>query len=93
MREQKGRCFTRILFVQSGTLRIKNPRRFQVIMGFCIECGEITAQPICFECFSRFDLLEADSELENYKAYLLKGLPPASESSSLDLYSEVEEEE
>ena len=42
-----------------------------MIMGFCIECGEVTAQPLCFECFSRFDLLEADSELENYTAYLL----------------------
>ena len=44
----------------------------EINMGFCVECGETTSQPLCFECFSRFDLLEADSELENYKAYLLK---------------------
>ena len=41
-------------------------------MGFCLECGEVTAQQLCFECFSRFDILEADAEFEEYKAYLLK---------------------
>jgi len=41
-------------------------------MGFCLECGEVTAQNLCFECFSRFDILEADAEFEEYKAYLLK---------------------
>ena len=42
-------------------------------MGFCLECGETTAQQLCFDCFSRFDILEADSELEEYQVYLLKG--------------------
>jgi hypothetical protein len=41
-------------------------------MGFCLECGEVTAQQLCFECFSRFDILEADAEFEEYKAYLLR---------------------
>jgi len=44
-------------------------------MGFCLECGEVTAQNLCFECFSRFDILEADAEFEEYKAYLLKSNP------------------
>lgn len=42
-------------------------------MGFCLECGEVTAQKLCFECFSRFDILEADAEFEEYNVYLLKG--------------------
>jgi len=42
-------------------------------MGFCLECGETTAQQLCFDCFSRFDILEADSELEEYQVFLLKG--------------------
>ena len=41
-------------------------------MGFCLECGEVTAQKLCFECFSRFDILEADAEFEEYTAYILK---------------------
>lgn len=41
-------------------------------MGFCLECGETTSQNLCFECFSRFDILEADAEFEEYTAYLLK---------------------
>ena len=41
-------------------------------MGFCLECGDVTAQQLCFECFSRFDILEADAEFDEYKAYLLK---------------------
>lgn len=41
-------------------------------MGFCLECGEVTAQQLCFECFSRFDILEADAEFEEYTAYLMK---------------------
>ena len=44
-------------------------------MGFCLECGETTSQNLCFECFSRFDILEADAEFEEYKAYLLKSNP------------------
>lgn len=35
-------------------------------MGFCLECGEVTAQPLCFECFSRFDIVEADEEFNNF---------------------------
>ena len=35
-------------------------------MGFCVECGEITSQPLCFECFSRFDIVEADEEFNNF---------------------------
>lgn len=42
-------------------------------MGYCVECGEVTAQNLCFDCFSRFDILEADAELEEYRAYILKG--------------------
>lgn len=47
----------------------------KALMGFCLECGEVTAQNLCFECFSRFDILEADAEFEEYKAYLLKSNP------------------
>ena len=47
----------------------------KTLMGFCLECGEVTAQNLCFECFSRFDILEADAEFEEYKAYLLKSNP------------------
>lgn len=42
-------------------------------MGFCLECGEVTAQKLCFECFSRFDILEADAEFEEYQVYIMKG--------------------
>lgn len=35
-------------------------------MGFCVECGEVTAQPLCFDCFSRFDIVEADEEFNNF---------------------------
>ena len=41
-------------------------------MGFCLECGEVTAQRLCFECFSRFDILEADAEFEEYQVYIMK---------------------
>jgi len=41
-------------------------------MGFCLECGEVTAQKLCFECFSRFDILEADAEFEEYQVYIMK---------------------
>lgn len=44
----------------------------KALMGFCLECGEVTAQQLCFECFSRFDILEADAEFEEYTAYLMK---------------------
>ena len=43
-----------------------------ITMGFCVECGETTSQVICFECFSKFDLLEADEDLTDYKVYILK---------------------
>ena len=42
-------------------------------MGFCLECGETTSQNLCFECFSRFDILEADAELLEYQIYIMKG--------------------
>ena len=44
-----------------------------MFMGYCLECGEVTAQKLCFECFSRFDILEADAELEEYQVYIMKG--------------------
>ena len=52
-------------------------------MGFCLECGEVTAQNLCFECFSRFDILEADAEFEEYKAYLLKSEPGNNQVNNL----------
>ena len=44
----------------------------KALMGFCLECGEVTAQKLCFECFSRFDILEADAEFEEYQVYIMK---------------------
>ena len=35
-------------------------------MGFCLECGEVTAQQLCFDCFSRMDIVEADEELTRF---------------------------
>lgn len=37
-----------------------------ISMGLCLECGEVTAQRMCFECFSRFDIIEADEDFNNF---------------------------